>query len=310
MKISYNWLQRYISPIPTIEETSQRLTASGLEVEGIELFESHKGGLKGLVVGEIITCIQHPNADRLRLTTVNIGTDGLLSIVCGAPNVAAGQKVIVATIGATLYPSSGESFMIKESKIRGELSQGMLCAEDEIGLGESHAGILVLADDLKVGTPVSELYNVISDQVLEIGLTPNRSDAMSHFGVARDLAATLYTEKSHSLNFPESSIHLNVGKSPIEVRIENTDAVTRYSGVCIKGIQVKSSPEWLQNSLKSIGLKSINNIVDATNFVMHELGQPLHAFDQKKIARNKIILKTCEDGTAFQTLDGQERKLG
>ncbi len=239
MKISYNWLQRYISPIPTIEETSQRLTASGLEVEGIELFESHKGGLKGLVVGEVITCIQHPNADRLRLTTVNIGTEGLLSIVCGAPNVAVGQKVIVATIGTTLYPSNGESFMIKESKIRGELSQGMLCAEDEIGLGESHAGIIVLAAETKVGTPVSELYNVVIDQVLEIGLTPNRSDAMSHFGVARDLAATLYTQESHSLNFPESAIHLHVGKSPIEVSVDNAEAVTRYSGVCIKGIQVK-----------------------------------------------------------------------
>lgn len=310
MKISYNWLQRYISPIPTIEETSQRLTASGLEVEGIELFESLKGGLKGLVVGEVITCIQHPNADRLRLTTVNIGTDDLLSIVCGAPNVAAGQKVIVATIGTTLYPSSGESFMIKESKIRGELSQGMLCAEDEIGLGKSHEGILVLATETRAGTPVSELYNVVSDQVLEIGLTPNRSDAMSHFGVARDLAATLYTPESHSLIFPESTIQLHVGKSPIEVSIENEDAVTRYSSVCIKGIQVEASPEWLQNSLKSIGLKSINNIVDATNFVMHELGQPLHAFDQDKIAGNKIILKTCKEGTTFQTLDGQERKLG
>lgn len=310
MKISYNWLQRYISPIPTIEETSQRLTASGLEVEGSEIFESHKGGLKGLVVGEVITCIQHPNADRLRLTTVNIGTDDLLSIVCGAPNVAAGQKVIVATIGATLYPSSGESFMIRESKIRGELSQGMLCAEDEIGLGKSHEGILVLATETKAGTPVSELYNVVSDQVLEIGLTPNRSDAMSHFGVARDLAATLYAQDSYLLNFPESAIHLHVGKSPIEIRIENEDAVTRYSGVCIKGIQVKSSPEWLQNSLKAIGLKSINNIVDATNFVMHELGQPLHAFDKEKIKGNKIILKTCKEGTEFQTLDGQERKLG
>jgi phenylalanyl-tRNA synthetase beta chain len=311
MKISYSWLQRYISPIPSAEETSRLLTASGLEVEGLELFESHKGGLKGLVVGEVKTCVQHPNADRLRLTTVDVGETELLSIVCGAPNVAAGQKVVVATIGTELFPSEGEAFTIKESKIRGELSQGMLCAEDEIGLGGSHAGIIVLPASTKIGTAVAELYNVVSDTVLEIGLTPNRSDAMSHFGVARDLAATLYTDESYQLHFPESTLELHEGKSPIQVTISaNPESITRYAGICIQGVEVKQSPEWLQHALKSIGLKSINNIVDATNFVMHELGQPLHAFDRASIAGNAIHVKTCAEGTPFVTLDGVERKLG
>lgn len=310
MKISYNWLQRYISPAPSIEETSRLLTASGLEVEGIEHFESHKGGLKGLVVGEVKTCIQHPNADRLRLTTVDIGAADLLHIVCGAPNVAAGQKVIVATIGTTLYPVSGESFVIKESKIRGELSQGMLCAEDEIGIGESHAGILVLPAETPVGKAVAELYDVVEDQVLEIGLTPNRSDAMSHTGVARDLVATLYTDERYRFQFPESRIQLSEGKNPIAVQIDTPEAVVRYAGICIDGVVVKESPAWLQNALKAIGLKPINNIVDATNFVMHELGQPLHAFDRSALAGNKIVVKTCAEGTPFVTLDGTERKLG
>ncbi len=310
MKISYNWLQRYISPIPSIEETSKLLTASGLEVEGIERFESHQGAFEGLVVGEVKSCIQHPNADRLRLTTVDIASGDLLSIVCGAPNVATGQKVIVATIGATLYPTGSEPFTIKESRIRGELSQGMLCADDEIGLGESHAGIIVLPNETPTGMLVSELYHVVKDKVLEIGLTPNRTDAMSHFGVARDLVATMYKDDSYLLNFPEPTVHLSEGKGPIEVSVECKEAVIRYAGVSIEGIQVKESPAWLQNALKAIGLKSINNVVDVTNFVMHETGQPLHAFDQQNIAGNKIVLRTCPEGTRFITLDGQEQKLG
>lgn len=310
MKISYNWLQRYISPVPSIDETSRLLTASGLEVEGIEHFESHPGGLRGLVVGEVKTCEQHPNADRLRITTVDIGQADLLHIVCGAPNVASGQKVIVATIGTTLYPVSGESFVIKESKIRGELSQGMLCAEDEIGLGESHAGILVLPAETPIGKPVSELFNVTEDQVLEIGLTPNRTDAMSHTGVARDLVATLYTDSKYSFQFPKSTIKLNAGDCPVKVQIETPDALIRYAGICIDGVQVKESPVWIQHALKAIGLKPINNIVDATNFVMHELGQPLHAFDRSSLAGDKIVVKTCAEGTSFTTLDGQDRKLG
>jgi phenylalanyl-tRNA synthetase beta chain len=310
MKISYNWLSRYINPIPTPEETSAILTATGLEVESLDVFESHKGGLKGLIVGEVMSCVQHPNADRLKLTKVNIGKEDLLAIVCGAPNVETGQKVVVATIGTTLFPLTGESFIIKESKIRGELSQGMLCAEDEMGLGESHAGLLILPTELAAGSSVADYFGVKNDFVFEIGLTPNRSDAASHFGVARDLAAALYKQPIQ-LNLPQlKSQNLITSGTPIKVEIFEKEAVIRYSGISLQGIIVKESPEWLKIALKAIGLRSVNSIVDVTNFVLHELGQPLHAFDSDKISGNTIQVKTCDEGTSFTTLDGTERKLG
>jgi phenylalanyl-tRNA synthetase beta chain len=308
MKISYNWLSQFITPLPSVEDTSKHLTFCGLEVESIEIFEKVKGGLKGLVVGEVLECVQHPNADRLKLTKVNIGSGNNLSIVCGAPNVAAGQKVIVATIGTVLYPISGESFVIKESKIRGELSQGMLCAADEIGVGTSHDGIVVLPTETQVGKALAELYDMNSDYIFEIGLTPNRADAVSHFGVARDLAAVLY-EKDVKLIFPEIKDSTNSGNAAIEIVIDNKEQVKRYSGVVLENIIVKESPEWLKTHLLSIGLKPINNIVDITNYVMFELGQPLHAFDLNKIKGNKIIVKNCPVNTEFTTLDGIKRKL-
>jgi len=308
MKISYNWLSQFIHPLPSVDETSKNLTFCGLEVESVEVFEKIKGGLKGLVVGEVLSCEQHPNADRLKLTKVNIGNNELLSIVCGAPNVAVGQKVIVATIGTALYPITGESFTIKESKIRGELSQGMLCAADEIGVGTSHDGIIVLPAEKAVGKEVAELYNVSSDNIFEIGLTPNRADAVSHYGVARDLAAVLY-EQNIDVVLPNISDNTPIGNAAIEVIIENKEQVKRYSGVVLENIMVKESPEWLKTHLLSIGLKPINNIVDITNYIMFELGQPLHAFDLNKIKGNKIIVKNCPVNTEFTTLDGIKRKL-
>jgi len=310
MKISYNWLKRYISPIPSPQECSALLTATGLEVESLEAIETIKGGLKGLVVGEVITCEQHPNADRLRLTTVNIGAENLLSIVCGAPNVAAGQKVIVATIGTELFPVEGDSFKIKESKIRGELSQGMICAEDEIGLGKSHDGIIVLPSDTKVGMPAADYFGIEEDFSFEIGLTPNRTDAMSHVGVARDLRAALYADEKYIFSLPEIHTHLSdKAASKISVEINRPEALKRYSGILLENIQVSESPDWLKNSLLSIGLRPINNVVDVTNFVMHELGQPIHAFDADKISGKKIIIDTCAKGSSFKTLDGVKRKL-
>lgn len=308
MKISYNWLSQFIKPLPSVEETSKYLTFCGLEVESVEVFEKIKGGLKGLVVGEVLSCEQHPNADRLKLTQVNIGNGNNLSIVCGAPNVASGQKVIVATIGTILYPTTGESFTIKESKIRGELSQGMLCAADEIGVGTSHDGIIVLPAEIQVGKAVAELYDMNSDYIFEIGLTPNRADAVSHFGVARDLAAVLY-EQNIDVSLPTISDKTTIGNAAVEVIIESKDQVKRYAGVVIKNIAINESPEWLKNNLLSIGLKPINNIVDITNYVMFELGQPLHAFDLNKIKGNKIIVKNCSANTEFTTLDGIKRKL-
>jgi len=310
MKISYNWLSGYINPIPSPEETSALLTATGLEVESTDFFESHKGGLKGLIVGEVMSCEQHPNADRLKLTKVDTGSGERLSIVCGAPNVAAGQKVIVATIGTELFPVSGEPFTIKESKIRGELSQGMLCAEDEIGLGVSHAGLLILPADLEVGSPLADYFGVTNDYTIEIGLTPNRADAASHYGVARDLAAAMYKQQTN-LVLPETKTrHSTDQTGPVKVVITTSDAVIRYSGLSIKGVTVKESPDWLKHALKAIGLRPINTVVDVTNFVLHELGQPLHAFDADKIAGNTIRVKTCDEGTPFITLEGTERKLG
>jgi phenylalanyl-tRNA synthetase beta chain len=311
MKISYNWLKQFLKIDWEAEQTAELLTDLGLEVEGIETVESIKGSLKGIVVGEVLTCIQHPNADRLKVTTINIGGDSPLQIVCGAPNVAAGQKVPVATIGTVLYDGKGDSFKIKKGKIRGEESHGMICAEDELGLGKGHDGIMVLAGSLKVGTPCAEVFNIESDQVFEIGLTPNRADAMSHYGVARDLRAGMIQQgKQLELIFPSvSDFHVDERKLRIDIDIENTELVPRYCGITISDIEVKGSPEWLQNRLKSIGLKPVNNVVDATNYVLHELGQPLHAFDASKIRGNKIVVKTLETGTKFITLDGVERSL-
>lgn len=313
MKISYNWLKTLINIDLSAEEAAARLTECGLEVEGVEPFESLKGGLKGLVVGHILECGKHPDADRLSLTKVDVGSGEPLSIVCGAPNVAAGQKVIVATIGTKLFPAEGEPFEIKKSKIRGAASEGMICAEDEIGLGNSHAGIMVLPPDTKIGLPASEYFKIENDSVLEIGLTPNRSDAASHLGVARDLAAILNSSDENS-NLKINSPGLNQLPEAsclekIEVAIEHATGCPRYSGIVISGVTVKDSPSWLQNRLKSIGVRPINNIVDITNFVLHELGQPLHAFDLEKIEGKKIVVRSAKDGETFITLDGVERTL-
>lgn len=313
MKISYNWLKTLININQTAEEVAELLTSSGLEVEGIESFESIKGGLQGIVIGEVVEKEKHPDADKLSLTKVNVGGPELLSIVCGAPNVAAGQRVLVATIGAKLYPTTGEPFEIKKSKIRGAVSEGMICAEDEIGLGASHDGILILPTDAKVGTPAAEYYKLEKDFVFEIGLTPNRADAASHYGVARDLAAILNCKNNNSdanaqmhnvLELPKAS---NLNK--VDVVIENTDACKRYSGLVISGVTIKESPDWLKNYLNAIGLRPINNIVDITNFVLHDLGQPLHAFDLEKISGSKIIVKSGLENRKFTTLDGNERTL-
>ncbi len=312
MKISYNWLKQYIDLKISPEETAALLTDCGLEVENIEKFQSVKGGLDGLVIGEVKEREKHPDADRLSVTKVDVGGAELLNIVCGAPNVEAGQKVVVATIGATVYPVTGEPFQIKKSKIRGALSEGMICAEDEIGLGRSHAGILVLNSSAKVGTSAKEYFKIEDDYILEIGLTPNRSDAASHIGVARDLAAVINGCKNQDARIKMPSVEnfsVDNESLKIEVIIEDTDACPRYSGVTISGVEVKDSPEWLQTRLKSIGLKPINNIVDATNFVLHELGQPLHAFDADKTTGNKVVVKKMQQGTKFTTLDGTEREL-
>ncbi|MCH4553362.1 phenylalanine--tRNA ligase subunit beta [Aestuariibaculum lutulentum] len=311
MKISYNWLKQFIKTDWTPEQTGELLTDLGLEVEGIDTYQSVKGGLEGVVVGEVLTCVQHPNADKLSVTTVNIGGDAPVQIVCGAPNVAAGQKVPVATIGTTLYTEEGEAWTIKKGKIRGEESHGMICAEDELGLGKSHDGIMVLDSELTVGTPCAEIFEVESDHVFEIGLTPNRSDAMSHWGTARDLKAGLVQKEINlELITPSvSAFHVDSRTLKIDVEVKNKDLAPRYCGVTISGLKVKESPAWLKHRLKAIGLAPINNVVDATNYVLHELGQPLHAFDAAKIAGNKVEVKTLPSGTKFKTLDGVEREL-
>lgn len=306
MKISYNWLKKLIPVAESPEKVAQLLTASGLEVEGIETYELVEGGLQKVVIGEVLTCEKHPDAERLSLTTVDIGLGNPLAIVCGAPNVAAGQKVVVACVGAKLFPTEGEPFEIKKSKIRGQLSEGMICAEDEIGLGKSHAGIMVLDTILPNGTPAAQYFKLESDAIFEIGLTPNRADAASHLGVARDLKAILNRPLS-TYEVPEIDAAENT--LAISVQVENEIACPRYSGISISGVQVKPSPEWLQLALKSIGLSPINNIVDVTNYVLHELGQPMHAFDAAKISGNKIIVKQATKGEKFTTLDGVERTL-
>ena len=309
MKISLNWLQQYIKLDLEVNQISEFLTDTGLEVEGIEEIESIKGGLKGIVIGEVVTCQQHPNADRLKATTVNIG-ESVLDIVCGAPNVVAGQKVLVATIGTVLYDGE-ESFKIKKGKIRGEVSMGMICAEDELGLGASHDGIMVLPNELEVGTLASDYFKIENDTVFEIGLTPNRSDAMGHFGVARDLKTVLNHNGSElEMCLPSlKQFKTDNNNLSISVEVENSELCPRYSGVSISGIKIEPSPEWLKNRLKSIGIESKNNIVDVTNFVLHETGQPLHAFDAKKITGNKIVVKTLSEKTKFSTLDEVERDL-
>ena len=309
MKISYNWLKEYINVDLESTEVAKYLTDTGLEVEGIESVESVKGGLKGIVIGEVLTKEQHPNADRLSVTTVNIGKEEPLQIVCGAPNVEVGQKVPVATIGTILY-TGDESFKIKKGKIRGEVSEGMICAEDEIGLGESHEGIMVLDASAKAGVLATNYFNIDTDIVFEIGLTPNRSDAMSHIGVARDLAAILKHNNIDCTLTPPSVEKFKEGKNtPLNIEVKDENACPRYAAISIENIKVEASPEWLQKRLKSIGLSPINNIVDITNFVLHETGQPLHAFDADKIEGNTVIVQQLKDNTKFTTLDDIERKL-
>lgn len=311
MKISYNWLKQFIKIDWDTQKTGELLTDLGLEVEGIEAFESIKGSLKGIVVGEVLTCKQHPNADRLKVTTVSIGKEEPLQIVCGAPNVAEGQKVLVATIGTQLHTPEGEAWTIKKGKIRGEESHGMICAEDELGLGTSHDGIMVLNSELNAGTPASMLFEMEEDTVFDIGLTPNRADAMSHYGVARDLKAGLL-QQDVNLEFITPSVskfHVINRSLKIDVNVDDKALAPRYCGVTLSNLKVKESPTWLKNRLKAIGLAPINNVVDVSNYVLHELGQPLHAFDADKIANNKIEVKTLEAGTKFTTLDGVEREL-
>ncbi len=311
MNISFNWLSEFLKIDLSIEEVSNILTDIGLEVEGIENYEQYKGGLDGLVVGEVVYCERHPNADRLSLTKVNIGEDTNLQIVCGAPNVQLNQKVVIATVGTTLYPLNGDKFKITKSKIRGEISQGMICAEDEIGVGNLHDGIIVLDSKVKVGTKVSTIYENYSDKVFNIGLTPNRSDAMSHLGVARDLRAALMHKglKNELITPSVSSFNINSRTQKINIDIENPETCPRFTGVCIDDINVKESPNWLKNRLKSIGLSPLNNVVDITNYVLHEIGQPLHAYDFDKIATKSINVKTLKQGTEFTSLDGELRKL-
>ncbi|WP_303020237.1 phenylalanine--tRNA ligase subunit beta [Parabacteroides goldsteinii] len=310
MNISYNWLKEYLDFDLQPEEVSAALTSIGLETGGVEEVQTIKGGLEGLVIGEVLTCVEHPNSDHLHITTVNVGGEEPLQIVCGAPNVAAGQKVVVAVNGTKLYDGD-EVFTIKRSKIRGVESNGMICAEDEIGIGTDHAGIIVLPADVVVGTPAKEYYNVKSDYVLEVDITPNRVDGTSHFGVARDLAAYLKQNgKPTELKRPSVDAFKIDDETPaIEVIVENTEACPRYSGVTIKGVTVKESPEWLKNRLNIIGLRPINNVVDVTNYVLHEMGQPLHSFDAGKVTGDKVIVKTMPEGTKFVTLDGVERTL-
>lgn len=310
MNISYNWIKQFLKTDWEVNETAELLTDLGLEVEGITPFESIRGGLKGIVVGHVLTCEQHPNADRLKVTTVDIGVNEPLNIVCGAPNVAAGQNVPVATIGTTLY-NQDEPWTIKKGKIRGEESQGMICAEDELGLGAGHDGIMVLDKNLKPGTPCAEVFDIENDTVFEIGLTPNRADAMSHFGVARDLRAGL-RQKEIELELitpPVTNFNIVDRSLKIDVVVEDSKLAPRYCGITLSNLIVQPSPDWLKNRLNAIGITPKNNLVDATNYVLHELGQPLHAFDADKIKGKKIVVKTVAKGTKFTTLDEVEREL-
>lgn len=320
MRISYSWLKEYLGFNTSSVETATLLTNCGLEVESLQEYSSVPGGMKGLVIGHVLTCEKHPSADRLSLTTVDIGKGEIKKIVCGAPNIQAGQKVIVAPVGTTVHPVSSAPFEIRNAKIRGENSEGMICAEDEIGLGTSHEGVLVLDEDARVGSLAAEYFNVTSDYVFEIGLTPNRADAASHFGVARDLNACLTptlskiegvrTDKDSTLNLPSvEKFSVDNKALSIAIEVKDADACPRYCGITISGVTVASSPKWLQQRLHSIGIHPTNNIVDITNFVLHECGQPLHAFDADKISGEKIVVQKLKEGTPFVTLDGKERKL-
>ncbi len=311
MKISYNWLKQFIKLPEDAEKTGELLTDLGLEVEGITSFQSVKGGLEGVVVGHVLSCNPHPNADRLQLTKVNLGNGEEVQIVCGAPNIAAGQKVPVATIGTKLIADNGEAWEIKKGKIRGEVSHGMICSEKELGLGESHEGIMVMDNELIPGKPVSEVFEIENDEVFEIGLTPNRADAMSHWGVARDLKAGYQQQgKQLELITPSvSSFHVDNRSLRIQIKVDDSNLAPRYCGVTLSEVKVGESPDWLKNRLKAIGISPKNNVVDATNYVMHELGQPLHAFDAGKISGNEINVKTLKSGTKFTTLDEVEREL-
>lgn len=311
MKISYQWIKQFVPTDWNADKTATLLTDLGLEVEGIEQFESVPGGLQGLVVGKIITAEKHPNADRLQVTTVDVGNDTPLSIVCGAKNAAAGLTVVVAPVGTTIYPIQGDAWTLEKGKIRGVESHGMICAEDEIGLGTDHSGIMILEDHHQPGTPLNTLFDIEKDQVFEIGLTPNRSDAMSHYGVARDLRAGLKQQGiAKELIFPSTTgFAIDNRTNTISVDVQDAALAPRYCGITISGLSVQPSPSWLQNRLKSIGLKPINNVVDATNYVLHEIGQPLHAFDADRIEGGKINVRTVASGTKFTTLDGVERTL-
>ncbi len=312
MNISYNWLKRYITLNDSAEQVAQILTSIGLEVGKVEKVQTIKGGLEGLVVGEVITCIDHPNSDHLHITTTRVAPNAEpLQIVCGAPNVAAGQKVIVATVGTVLYDGD-EKFTIKKGKIRGEESLGMICAEDEIGVGSSHDGIMVLPDDTPVGMPAKEYFGVEDDTLIEVDITPNRADGASHYGVARDLYAYYQAKGDEAIRLEKPSVedfHVQNHALPIEVVVENTEACPRYTGVSIKGVTIKESPDWLKKALNTIGIRPINNVVDVTNFVLHEMGQALHSFDADKIKGNKVIVKNATEGQKFITLDGVERTL-
>ena len=312
MKLSLNWLRRYIDIDMPIDDLSEILTSIGLEVEGVDTFETVRGGLNGVVVGHVLEVSKHPNADKLSLTKVDIGEEEPVQIVCGAPNVAADQKVLVATIGTWLYPDEGDGFKIKKGKIRGEASHGMICAEDELGLGDDHSGIMVLDPSAQVGSPARDYFDIQDDTVFDIGLTPNRSDATSHIGVAKDLAA--YLRINHdwqgNVKMPEmSQFKVDVELDNVQVEIEDPEACPRYSGISFSNLTIGSSPDWMQNLLKAIGVRPISNIVDITNFVLHEFGQPLHAFDANKISDNKINVKCLPSGTKFLSLDEQERTL-
>lgn len=310
MNISYNWLKQYIETSLTPEQLADALTSIGLETGGVEEVESIKGGLRGIVIGKVLTCVDHPDSDHLHVTTVDLGDGNATQIVCGAPNVAAGQTVVVATVGTTLYDGDKE-FQIKKSKIRGVESFGMICAEDEIGIGTSHAGIIVIDEEVTPGTPAAEYYGLTSDYVLEVDLTPNRIDAASHYGVARDICAWLDCHASHAdLHRRDvSDFKVDRADGAVSVEVANTEACPRYSGVTIRNIKVAESPQWLKDRLTAIGQRPINNVVDITNYILHGIGQPLHCFDLAKVEGEKIKVATCADGTSFVTLDGIERKL-
>lgn len=309
MTISYNWLKDYINTDVDAQTAAAMLTAAGLEVEGIDCQEVIPGGLAGLVVGKVLECHKHPDADKLSITRVDVGLGDPLQIVCGAPNIACGQSVIVATVGTKLYPIDGEPFMIKKSRIRGVDSFGMICAEDEIGVGQSHDGIIVLDGDFAAGVPAADVFDIESDTILEIGLTPNRVDAASHYGVARDLAASLALRDGKTKAVLPSVSAFKAGSDKVNVRVDNPVAAPRYMGVVMRGVKIAPSAEWLQNRLRSIGINPKNNVVDITNFVLHECGQPLHAFDLKRVEAEQIVVRNAIDGTKFRTLDGVERTL-